>query len=992
LITVELEALLGRDSTEIDRFGNHNRKYLFQLQKYGFELAQLVSPAGLSLDAFPDDPESEVTRLVAKSGTRAPQYLGAYFSIHYLKLNAAAVSRFRLESACAKDRYRLYRTILGGYERKLSILVRALFHAYASFYSNGIKLVPYTVLNVGSLTDHEDIDVALVADAPKKATDLDMVVSNLSQEFFRRIMPLHFYLAEQFEERRYWGSLADYTKVLDIHLKDFVVVGQLLTATRLAGSQRLYKIIIDEVHRRYLSPEDNTQYREGFLRGTLGELDVLLGQRDLTEDSFNPKREIYRLIKLLVAAVRTIFHLRQPGIIVNLKSLIELDPAHAVEYRNLRRAFSFNESFRYLYNLLVIPTDEIQMENENVPEALSEIGMLMGFGKDPRGPLQALVLTYAEHLAKSLGAGLVLSHLLRDHLKEISIFRRLLADGLTPPGPGGKKRDAALNLLEDVKRTEKKIFWEEIPEVIQENPQTLARFVDDLARLPRIDQIEAVRSYVLLMTSDLKSLVELLIFLSNLPVPAGKKKRAGIADLFLEAFLECLNSFPHKVKDYGRLVVSDPELLARFVRAYSPDIIDRISSILASQGESWKVERQILWHRTLLVTEHGKSRHLGRLLDRVLGQRPEVKRLLGEPTRLKVLAEEVRREASLEQEFGRKRKLLGESFDIEMLRLALGTLLLAENPDWYKDYMAVVDDYVNDVLKTCMLEVWEKQMAFTRISFPAGLSIYATGGNARGEGLADDYDFIALLDDRAAGERSFYNKTVAKFVTAIGRHGLLAHNRFAEHVNSYVMTIGELRQHLDADTSEGFIDQSELVDARLVVGDPWLNGRLKREILRDRIYLKANEFLSAMVKELKDQDSFFRVQKPGDTIDVKQGPGGLRTINLVLLMAKAKFGLYEPITPLALEKLRAAAPNLDKEIYALERARRFIKRVRDVYRLTVAYSDAVRPEHMDELVPFVYGAVSNMSGRDLARDLAEHMATSRDAVWRMAEQLTHGSL
>jgi len=983
----ELAELLGPDEPEVARFGNHNRKFLFQLQRYGFEMAQLAREAGLTLNQYPDEPEAEIERLRIHSGERAPYTLGAYFGLHYLKLNASTVLRLREEAGVTRDRYALYRHVLGNYERRLGLLVRALLPAYVTHFAGGASLPRYTVLNVGSFTDHEDIDVALVADAPKgDEGGLDGIVGHLSQEFFRRAVPLHFYLSEHLEQNRYWGSLSDYQQLLDVHLKDFVVVCQVLTATRLTGSRSLYRVVMQEVHRRYLSPEESTRHREGFLRGTLGELDVLLGQRDRSEDALNPKREVYRLIKLLVAAVRTIHGITHPTILTNLETLRQYDPEHEQEYRNLRRAFAFNEVFRYLYNLLVVPEDEIRLDRENVPETLSEIGLLMGFGRDARGPLQALLLTYAEHLARSLQAGLALSHLLRDHLKEISLFRRLLADGLTPVGPGSKRRGAALELLEDVKKDRSRIFWDDIQEVIQESPETLVRFIDDLGRLPEEDREQAVRTYVLLMTSDLESLLELLVFLPGL---RGRPRRREMARLFLEATLECLRAFSYKLRDYGKAVTDDPDLLARFIAAHPPEVADRLARILAEGASDRRFDRLILWHRTLSVTEHERSKYFTRLLARVLDRLPEVKRLVGEPGRVRELVSEIHREAERAPTAPERRRLLGDAFDLEMLRLGLGTLLLGESPERYLEYLQTVDGYLTEVLKTCMHEVQESRPVFSRLNFPAGLSLYATGGNARGEGLGDDYDFVALIDSRAASAREFFNRSVGKLVAAISRHGLLAHNRFAENFNTYALTIDDLAVLLDNPGAEGFIDQSELVDARLVVGDQWTDGRLQREILGARVWDRADLFLSKMVEELQAHESFMS-GRGDEGIDVKQGPGGLRMINMVLLMAKARLRVREPLTAGALPLLSEAMPELAEDLEQLEQARRFIKRVRDAYRLGVAYSDVVLPELLGELVPFVYGATDRRGGEELVADLLAAMETARNRVWALTEKLTRG--
>ena len=197
------------------------------------------------------------------------------------------------------------------------------------------------------------------------------------------------------------------------------------------------------------------------------------------------------------------------------------------------------------------------------------------------------------------------------------------------------------------------------------------------------------------------------------------------------------------------------------------------------------------------------------------------------------------------------------------------------------------------------------------------------------------------------------------------------------------MTLSELDEFFRERRADLFIDQSEMLDSRLVAGDPKMSWRFAKRIMAPHVYGRRDTYCAAMVEELTARHADEATSS--DVIAIKEGRGGLRDINMLLLTLKAAHGVK---APLAAEVWAALAESADDEkiraaLGQLEGHYRFLRRVRDLYRLSVAYEETVSPAHLSDLLDIAPLEVMGDDPDALATRTREHMAGAHDCIQRV---------
>jgi UTP:GlnB (protein PII) uridylyltransferase len=159
------------------------------------------------------------------------------------------------------------------------------------------------------------------------------------------------------------------------------------------------------------------------------------------------------------------------------------------------------------------------------------------------------------------------------------------------------------------------------------------------------------------------------------------------------------------------------------------------------------------------------------------------------------------------------------------------------------------------------------------------------------------------------------------------------------------VTLGELESLFREGSPDSFIDKSQLLCSRLVVGSSRFEEKFEKRIIRPFIFGRKDEYIKQIFHEIESRHS--ESEETGE-FNIKEDPGGLRDMEMILLAYKAKYELRQPICSLIFETLAILDSEHSKEIQELYAAFHFLKRVRDVYRLTVAATDTLSPDHMED--------------------------------------------
>lgn len=977
---------------QVEDFGNHHRKFLKAWNDGGGALVEALERAGLSdrvpLDRPFDDPLLELHHVCAAlgghgQGREVMWAMSAYYATQFLRMNAEAVSALALRAAAAPSADPLqddrFPKLIDMLERRFRALSRGFMHHTLVHHARGAPLPPFAVLFVGAMSDHEDLDIAVIAQevdgdkglAAGPSGTFSAAMARTQTSFFRHAQKLDPHLSQYIPGQRIWADVDEYKEILGQDLKNFVVVSQVIGAGFLVGDRKLFARFRAEVHRRYFSKGDDARFHEGFVRGAIAELRYLLAAHH-SPSVINPKAEVYRLIKMLVAALRTVFGVEGHNAVRGLQDLVQVDPDHAQHYTALARAYAFNEVLRYLYALFVVQEDEIHLENAEVQAPLDHIASLMGFSGADR-----LVHAYDENLTATLRAGRVLAGLLGEHLRESSYFHRAFREGRL-----SKDGDAAQTFLKLIRGFDGKVFWDDIVDLLRERPSLLADISEDLAALDEATRRRLVTEYVQMMAGELTSLMRLLTVIA---ARARDDRDRALAYEFLDAVIAALEANPEQRSAYFEFCYEAPGLLHRVISLYPPDRTRRLMRVVSEAVDDPRRQGTLHRHKALRALAFGHSKYLGRFIDKVLRARPHFIEVVDDFRRARGMARRVLAEAAHCPQHQQRIRVLGEYYDLEFVRTAVHALI-GQAPDLLEEGFRVFTDvFIQSQFTAVVAKVMGEDAEFDLETSLADFGFFATGGNARGEAFHDDYDYIAVVDSDDEARIDELNRVVAGAHLGILKQALVPHNRLIEHFGRYVVSLSELDAHLSEERDDLFIDQSEMLDSRLVVGDPKMSWRFAKRIMVPHVYGRRDSYCTAMVRELNGR----HLAGAGDAsgIALKEGPGGLRDINMLLLVLKGASGVKAPLSLEVWDKLadRMDNPTTRDLLGELSGHYRFIKRLRDLYRLSVAYDEIVSPAHFDELLEATAVPELGDDPEALAERAREEMAAARGCIARILE-------
>lgn len=963
----------GKLGREIARFANHTQKLLRASQKYRrpLEAAAAASEGAAPLDRAPVHPAramAAVDEFAARGGEDRAALLGAYFAHHQLRAQAE-LARTLLRAAASvgggqgagptgKGALTCHRAYQRAYDDR-KIWVAALLDLLIASAAPDLSRDDYAALNVGSLTDHEDVDLAIVVASPVAQAALGRAFTTVSKTFVRYASKIQLFLTEQLATPRTGARVEEYEQVLAGPQPNVVAATQLLSAEYLCGSPHLARALDERVTSRYYAEQGTPAIHEGYLRAVMAELGHHL-LPDNVPGVLSPKREVYVPAKLVVAAVRLLHGLHEPRPPAALARLANIDPDQADTYRALAAAFVQNEILRSLLFQYVMPSDDIDLSDVTVRAAARRVAVLLGLGTSSRlGADRRLLGAYAEIRAQALRAVAALSLKIARHLGRVSTFRKLVESGVLDRSG----HNLALDLVEILERHQGGVFWDEVVELIANQREMAARFFAGLADLGISQRRNVVRRYVSMMVADAGSLVELLVLMEVQDREARREAGTGsaggagdvpLASLFWWALMRLLRQDPASLDVFVTRLDTETraEALFRLATAYRASQLAALANEVERASTAPKHARVARAIRSVIFLVHHTSNSLSRLAYRVLGRTPEFLQRLGDARRLKDLASEVSTRAARAGSVEQQIELFGDAFDVAALRAALIAILDAAPQALDPEFTGAVDGYVRELFGACARAGLRVEVgagaeagadAWAEIGSPDGaapwrpgsrIALFATGGYGRGEAFGADWDYIAVVAGEDAAEKLRLGKVLQQVSQAMARRGLMPHNRFTDHFNAYVVSIPELVGYFSRRGPETFIDEAEVLEARFLLGDPEVARTFEREVWARVAETNRAAFMRDLLAEITDRR---RRLPPG--LNIKLGAGGLREIHLLWLAIRLHAELPGPLVPALLPLAAEALPGHRRELSALMAANDELRRARELYRLTVASDD-----------------------------------------------------
>ncbi|MBW1688244.1 MAG: hypothetical protein JRS35_24670, partial [Deltaproteobacteria bacterium] len=474
-------------------------------------------------------------------------------------------------------------------------------------------------------------------------------------------------------------------------------------------------------------------------------------------------------------------------------------------------------------------------------------------------------------------------------------------------------------------------------------------------------------------------------FLTLVTLIARHKTRGRAADTageLTDAFLSQLAQEPEAVRSLSRVFRSYPALGNRFLFSLSAERIRRFDTALDVGIGNPEVAAARDSFRALIRVHERSSRYIKRVLSRVTERHPATLDAISDDARLRTLA--LGRLAASERHPSpdTQKGLLGDFYDIEFLRVAMGTLRGEPSARIRARFVELTATYLNRLFDFCFRQVEQETGGWT--SERDSIGIFLSGGNARGRPYDEDYDLIAVLGSDDPATKLFAERVVVLMNAQIARRGVIAQYRLAEWLGTYVTTLADLASLLEHNDEEHFVDRCQLLGSRMIVGSRRIAEHLMNEVMRPRIFARARSFGRLVAREVAERREAVRTI-PDNSIHLKEDPGGLREIDLTLVASKARLGMWDtPGVDPFLELARRDPPR--ESLYkSLASTNDFLVSLRSAYRVAVSATATIERDQL--LAPariLGYENRDGVTGADrLFAELERQMAESARTVDRL---------
>jgi hypothetical protein len=925
----ETQALANHHGRYLHAVRTHHEALVARLETKGlYDLAHLWQAAG--------NPTAEIDVIVETGDSLDEKlaFLGCYFCLQILRMNLDAVDTLRLTLASPIDR--------SATEREFMMQAGTSFRALSGAYMNKLlelflegKTAPrYTIIGVGTRADQDDIDVGVIDDGGEGRDGLNEAIGRVSAQMLRYASSLHFHLSEHVGEKGYSTTIAEYEAMLGKAVHDFVIISEMLGSALILGDSGLFEEFQKSiVSRYYFRPGSDPKWHVGYLRGLLGEIRSLIG-RPLARDRIHPKDDGLRMIKGLLSVLKTIHGVTDVNAWRIIDSLRRSTPEDSGLYDELERALSFLEVFRYVYHLLVAQDEEIYLDDEVMQDNLARVASVMGYrAVGTVGPGTHLLVDYYEHLEKIRLIVPRLTERCTRHLKRTTVF----ADMFDPKYPGNVAADFARRSAFFRGTT----FWRDILEMLeQDDSRLLRRYLADLDALPPAGRRKVIDCLIDCETYAAGTVMAFIVTLARNPACPGSR---ALFDELGAAFRAKLSSVPYAALRMIELFYRRPRLVNRYLLSIDTDATFECSRLLGE--DIWDPE-MAFWRDRLvrLVDVHAcASRYFRQYLERVGERYPPCLTLLDNQSALRDVSRGVLASVDKETTLSEKKHRLGDFYDLEFLRIGLETLggVPASRTDG--EFTDAADTYIQGLFDVCKRDV-DEAVRF-RVATHDLLAVYATGGLGREQAYDDDFDLMVVINTNHEDVRGYANMIVAKMNAEIIKRGTMPHYRFADHVGHYVTTLDELQSVLASDRPDAFVDQSQALEARIIVGTSRFASEFRERVVERHVFERRGEYVSRMKHEIDSRHASRRPGADGED-NVKDGAGGLRDIIMLLLMYKAAYRLHHPVNANLLMVLARLDAERRRELIFLSGALEFFKNLRNAYRMSVGAEDRLRPEHL----------------------------------------------
>ncbi len=930
----------------VQPLGKTAHRHLRTVERHGTHLLTRLEAAGVLANVHLDRTSPvlvEDFQRIAAAG-RDPderlQLLGTYYAVQFLHQNARTLEQLAFDLTDPAGRQASYAAFLERNEAQFSLLV-------STYFEHILRIVapagagPFVILNVGTLGHQDDVDMAVIHAGSGSRVEIDRAVARLASQCQRYASPLDNYFAAEVGVAGFCVSIAELQQALKAGGLGFVLVTELLRAEPVVGQRAILARLRDEVMAEYCYHRgaDNTRH-ELYLRGILGESRSLL-LRPPSPTQLNPKDDGLRLIVGLATALKTIDDLPQTRTAALLRQAGERRPTLRGALTRLEESLVLLETFWQTAQLLVALDEEIAVEGEAARENLERIAAAMGY-RD-RGTVHAvehLLVHYHEAVDHAHAAAPAVMAAVQQHLMRRSRFSRW-ARGKPPRDFASK----LAGLLVGATRAFRSVrFYDDLLEAFRgPDGRTLRAFVSSLCALPPDERRELARLYALWGCDAPYTLMTLLTLIA---AQCAGRETCLIVDELLDAFLAQLASSPEveAVRAVARVFRGFPALGNRFLFLLDGERLERFDAALDVGIGNPEVAAARDAYRTLIDVHRRSSRYVKRVISRVTERHPVTVQAISDDASLKLLAHGQLAASEWHDSPETQKRLLGDFYDLEFLRIARRTLRGAPIAFTRAMFTEARATYLERLFDLCFRQA-EREIG----RWMAGrdrIGIFLTGGNARGRPYDQDYDLLAVVDSAESGLQQFAERVIVLMNGQIARRDAVPQYRLADWLGRYVATLGDLETLLQREDDALFVDRCQLLGARAVIGGRRISAQLLERVLRPYVFEQAGPFVARVRREVSERRAVVR-GLPASSLHLKEDAGGLREIDLALAAARARWAVWDTPGVDPFLELAHADPERAVAYRRLSAIHDFFVALRSAYRVGVSATATIEREYLE---------------------------------------------
>lgn len=959
--------------------GNHRRKYLHGIDRYGRLLIDRLEESGsfdrvhLRRRAVDVAYEMDCVLHAGRGEKEKLALLGCYYALQFLLVNIRTIDMLRLNVSEEDGRIAVYRDFLRRTGNDYSRLVREYVRRLLRIFTARAPRCDYMICAVGTRIHQDDIDLGIIDDGSPERAYLNAALGKMATELMRWSSGPDFYLSEHVGAAGYTVSIDEYVSRLDKRILDFVSVTEILAASPLVGSRKLFERFQSEIHERfYFGDGENRLEHEGYVRGLIGEIQSLLWWPQ-NPNIINPKLDLLRLVTALLWSLRVTRGIQELGTWKTIDALSKDLKRQRDTLRRLETSYTFVETFRHLYQQFAAQEEEIDVSNPVERANLQQVAEAMGY--QDTGVIEAwqhMLVHYHEYVASGRRMVEKLVPLVTRHIRQNSVFVDIVRASLR----GGSQRE---NLAQAILKRHAYFdgikYWHDLMDVLSEPRSALrAALVRDLGMLSDEERNEAIEGFADWGRQTYYTALRLLTVLGD--DKPGTPSRKVFEELNA-AFMRRVLGEPDEIRRFATVFVRDPEKVHDWLGLLGHEDRERFTQLM--RGKVWGEELGA-WQERLsaLAQVHSLSSvYFKRALERVCDEMPEYLLYLNELGRLDKIAKGQLAEAIRAPAVPLQKASLGTFYDVEFLRAGLATLRGARVSEVNTHFSQVCDQYVETLFDICKAELDRERGR--RILTHDNLGLFVAGGHARERAFQDDWDLFVLLFSDSEEVFEYTNRILARFNREITRRGLMPQYHFADRFGAFVTRIGELESFLGEPEDDDFVEMAQLLGARMVVGSSRAWDSYIERILEGGVFSRGDHFMKRAAEEIRSRHAW-RDANGGweNDKDIKECRGGLRDLELLMLIWKVHDRARDSIGDSFWERLAERHPEQRDAFTTLREASDFLNRLRDVYRLTIAPVNRLHEGELDRAAQVM--GYSSRPGRSGAGRLWDEFLAHRGRV------------